>query len=68
MLARYAVEHFAQSLDLGRQVKRVVANEEAPVMRKVGVGQRIDGLVVIVSDYVVTRDASAGDGQHGEVG
>src|SRR5262249_2937323 len=61
MLVGRAVERRAQSFEVGCQVEWMIADEESPVVREIGVGQRIDRLVIIMTDHVMAGDAAAGD-------
>src|SRR5579864_1096496 len=63
-----AIEHAAQALDLRRQVERMVADEEAQVMREIGIGQLVDCRVVIVPDHLVARETAPGDDAIADIG
>src|SRR4051812_37314082 len=58
---RRRVEHLAQAMDFGREIARMIADEEAAVVRDVRIHNRTRGVVVEVADGFVAQEASAGD-------
>ena len=57
-----------QALNLRCKVSRVISNEEALIMRKIGIGDAsIHNNVIIIFDHVMFKETSAGDHTEADV-